>query len=57
MYGQTASNVTKFLKFVSFLYQINTNKCTCVSLNHHFIDTILNFNVFKTLQGIFREYN
>ena len=33
------------------IYQINTAKCTHIFLNHHFINTIHNSNMFQPLKG------
>ena len=33
------------------LYQINTDKCTHMLLNHHFINSIRNSNIFRLLKG------
>jgi hypothetical protein len=36
---------------VAVLYQTNTNKCTHILLNHHFINNISNPNMFRPLTG------
>ena len=40
-----------YLVHVHALYQISTNKCTHILLNHHFINTIHNSNMLQPLKG------
>jgi len=37
------------------LYPVNTDKCTHVILNHHFINTVSNSKMFQPLKCHFQE--
>ena len=55
----TRSNVLYllFIRALGSLYQINTDKCTNILLNHHFVDTTRNSYMFQPLmshlQGVY----
>jgi hypothetical protein len=46
--------VTMEINEYSALYQINTDICTHISLNHHFINNIRLSNMFQPLKGHLR---
>jgi len=37
------------------IYQINADKCTHILLNHHFINSIPNSNMFQTLKYLLQR--